>query len=162
MNILTKQAYLPFNLRRIPYKPLCPVFSYRSRLCSGFLESGIWIFDFMSFIKSKEAGVCFFLKPLYSVAVFKHNLLFQRKTLIFYIHESCLPLVFSSIIDRYVINYKGKEFSYVFKKTENRRLMRYYFTGGGYCEAARKLGMEAVCFTTKENAVMELKKLGVY
>ncbi len=30
------------------------------------------------------------------------------------------------------------------------------------CEAARKLGMEAVCFTTKENAVMELKKLGVY
>lgn len=30
------------------------------------------------------------------------------------------------------------------------------------CEAARKLGMKAVCFTTKENAIKELKKLGVY
>lgn len=30
------------------------------------------------------------------------------------------------------------------------------------CETARKLGMETVCFTTKENAIKELKKLGVY
>lgn len=30
------------------------------------------------------------------------------------------------------------------------------------CETARKLGMNAFCFTTKENAVEELKKLGVY
>lgn len=30
------------------------------------------------------------------------------------------------------------------------------------CETARKLGMEAICFTTKENAITELKKLGVY
>lgn len=57
------------------------------------------------------------------------------------------PEIYELLTERYQLN--PKECVFLDDRKDN-------------CETARKLGMEAICFTTKENAIKELKKLGVY